>query len=135
MSDRPVLVDSSVWIGYLLGQQTARTRAIPSLLRAHRAAVNAVIQAELLTGAADDAQYAALDDTLGGLHLLELTHAVWRRAARVRFELRRAGALVPLPDVVIACCALAYDCPLLQMDRHFDRIAAHTRLRFCRDEA
>lgn len=129
MSDRLVLVDSSAWIAYLLGQPTAPARAIPALLRAHRVAVNPVIEAELLTGAKDDAQYAALEDTLGGLHLLELTHAVWRRAARLRFELRQAGTLVPLPDVVIACCALAYDCSLLHMDRHFDRIAARTPLK------
>lgn len=132
MSDRLVLVDSSTWIAYLLGQLTAQTRAIPALLRAHRVAVNAIIQVELLTGARDDAQYATLEDTLGGLHLLELTRAVWGRAARLRFELRRAGAVMPLPDVVIACCALAYDCPLLQMDRHFDRIAARTPLQLYR---
>ena len=123
MSDRLVLVDSSAWIAHLLGQPAAPARAIPALLRAHRVAVNAVIHVELLTGAKDNAQYAALEDTLGGVHWLELTPAVWRRAARLRFELRQAGALVPLPDVVIACCALAYDCPLLHMDRHFDRIA------------
>ncbi len=127
-----VLIDSSAWISYFLGQPSRGAQSVKRLLQAHRVATNAIVRIELLTGARDEAQYAGLDDTLAGLHGLELTPAVWRRAERLRFDLRRGGHLVPLTDVVIACCALAYDCQLLHLDHHFEYIAHATPLKIYR---
>ncbi|MBI3615325.1 MAG: PIN domain-containing protein [Candidatus Omnitrophica bacterium] len=132
MSERLVLVDSSVWITHLLGRGGTYAHTIRDLLLGNRVAINAVIRLELLTGARDETQYAELEGTLDGLHFLELTAAVWRRAERLRFQLRRQGAMVPLPDAVIACCALIYNCELLHADRHFDRIAHATALKIHR---
>jgi len=129
MSERLVLVDSSVWITHLLGRSGAPAHAARDLLLDNRVAINAVIRLELLTGARDETQYAELEGTLDGLHFLELTAAVWRRAERLRFQLKRQGHIVPLSDVVIASCALIYHCELLHADRHFDRIAHATALR------
>jgi len=129
MSERLVLVDSSVWITHLLGRSGAHAHAARDLLLDNRVAINAVIRLELLTGARDETQYAELEGTLDGLHFLELTAAVWRRAERLRFQLKRQGHIVPLPDVVIASCSLIYNCELLHADRHFDRIAHATALR------
>ncbi|MBI4355929.1 MAG: PIN domain-containing protein [Candidatus Omnitrophica bacterium] len=123
MSRQLVLADTSVWVAHLTGRHTAVTNALQELLSAHRVAVNAVIRLELLTGARDEAQYAELDDALGGLHAVELTEAVWRQAERLRFDLRRRGRLIPALDVLIASCAMAYDCAVLHADRHFDFIA------------
>ena len=132
MSNRLVLADSSVWVSHFTGQGHTASAAIGELLRAHRLAVNEVIRVELLTGAKDEAQYAELDDTLRGLHLLPISGAVWGRAERLRFELRRKGHVVPVPDALIASCALLYDCELLHADRHFDTIARLTPLRIHR---
>lgn len=132
MSSRLVLADSSAWVSHLTGQGNAASAAIGELLRAHRVAVNEVIRLELLTGAKDEAQYAELDDELRGLHLLPISVAVWGRAERLRFELRRKGHIVPVPDVLIASCALLHDCELLHADRHFDVIARLTPLKIHR---
>lgn len=132
MSERLVLVDSSVWISHLLGRGGIHARALDDLLLDNRVAINAVIRVELLTGARDETQYAELEGALDGLHFLELTAAVWRRAERLRFQLKRQGTLVPLPDTVIACCALIYGCELLHADRHFDRIAHAAALKIHR---
>lgn len=129
MSERLVLVDSSVWIAHLLGRSGAQAHAMEDLLLDNRVAINAIVRLELLTGARDETQYAELEGTLDGLHFLELTAAVWRRAERLRFQLRRQEMMIPLPDAVIACCALIYHCELLHADRHFDRIAHATALK------
>lgn len=123
MSEAPVLIDSSAWIRYLTEAGSACARSVERLLADHRAAVNPVIRIELLTGAKNERQYAQLEEVLGGLHALELADAVWRRAERLTFELRRAGHLVPVPDAAIACCAVVYGCGLLHADRHFEQIA------------
>ncbi len=98
------------------------------LLRVHRIAINDVVRLEVLTGALNEAQYAELADTFLGLHVLPLSDAIWRRAERLRFELRQKGHLVPVPDVLIASCALIYDCELVHADRHFDAVARVTPL-------
>lgn len=123
MSNRLVLVDSSAWINYLAGQRVTASESIATLLSIHRIAINDVIRVEVLSGAANEAQYGELSDQLEGLHKLPLTDAVWRRAERVRFELRQKGHLAPVPDLLIACCAVLHDCELLHADRHFEMIA------------
>ena len=132
MSSRLVLADSSAWVSYFTGHGNTAQGAMGELLRAHRVAVNEVIRLELLTGAKDEAQYAELADALRGLHALPISGAVWGRAERLRFELRRKGHVVPVPDVLIASCALLYDCELLHADRHFNLIARLTPLRIHR---
>lgn len=102
---------------------------LEDLLRTHRVATNEVVRLEVLTGAMDEAQYAELADTFEGLHVLPLSGAIWKRAERLRFDLRRRGHLIPVPDVLIACSALIYGCELLHADRHFDLMARFTPLR------
>jgi len=129
MSSRLVLADSSAWVSHLSGQRTAISAAIGDLLRVHRIAINDIVRLEVLTGALHEAQYTELADTFLGLHVLPLSDAIWRRAERLRFELRQKGHVVPVPDVLIASCALIYDCELVHADRHFDVIARLTPLR------
>lgn len=129
MSSRLVLADSSAWVSHLTGQRTAASAAIDDLLRVHRIAINEIVRLEVLTGVLNESQYAELADTFLGLHVLPISDAIWRRAERLRFELRQQGHLVPVPDVLIASCALLYGCELLHADRHFDVVARLTPLR------
>lgn len=128
-SIRLVLADSSAWISHLVGRKSAVTDALGPLLEDHRIATNDVIRMEVLTGARDEAQYGELSDQWEGLHPLPITAAVWRRAERLRFDLRRKGRLIPLSDVLIASSAIVYHCELLHADRHFDQIAAMAPLK------
>ncbi len=132
MSERLVLIDSSIWVSHLSNRPLAAARAVQELLQSNRAAVNPIIRIEVLTGARDDAQYAELDDALRGLHHLPLSEAVLRRAERLRFELRQRGRVIPVPDILIASSALIYDCDLLHADQHFTFIAHATPLKLYR---
>lgn len=132
MSDRLVLVDSSAWITHFTMPHAALSHGLAHLLSAHRAALNDVIRLEVLTGARDEAQYAQLEDALQGLRVLPLSDTVWRRAERLRFDLRREGYLIPVPDVLVAACAITYDCDLLHADRHFTAIAKFAPLSIYR---
>ena len=129
MRRRLVLIDSSAWISHLTDQARLPARIVDELLRTQRVACNVLIRLEVLTGARDNAQYAKLQDAFQGLPQLPLSDAVWRRAERMRFWLRRAGHVIPVPDVVIASCAIVHDCELLHTDRHFDIVARTTALK------
>jgi hypothetical protein len=130
MSEPLVLVDSSAWVAHLTDQPSDIASEIADiLLPARRVAINAVIRIEVLTGALNETQYVELEERFAGLRALELTASVWRLAERTRFSLRKHGLLVSVPDVVIASCAMAYDCELLHADRHFNLIAKHAPLK------
>lgn len=133
MSERLVLIDSSAWIAHLGGHSGRVSSVVKRLLEpAQRAAINAVIRIEVLTGAIDDAQYVQLEDELRGVKNLMLTEPVWRLAERTRFVLRKRGHLISVPDIVIASCAMVYSCELLHSDHHFEVIARHAPLKIHR---
>lgn len=134
MNKRLVLVDSSVWVSYFLGQFPARSEILEDLLEKHGVAINPIIRVELLTGALNDDQYVELEESLQGLHALPLSPAVWRQAERLRYQLRRAGHLIPLTDVLIACSAILYNCELFHLDRHFEIISRSAPLRIFRPD-
>jgi len=47
---------------------------------------------------------------------------LWVEAERLLWKLDRAGTHLPLPDAVIACCALRIGAVVLTFDRHFDAV-------------
>ena len=133
MSEELVLVDTSAWLSVAHPEHGREFQPIiASLQAANRVATNWLIRAELLTGAKDETDYRRLDDELCGLHHLALHDEVWSQVARLRFQLKRRGCLLPLVDVSIASCAMVYGCQLLHLDRHFDLIARHAPLKVCR---
>ena len=127
-----VLVDSSAWIEFFLHFQHEPTHPLHALGEEQRLATNWVIRVEILTGVKDEVAYAQLDKELRALRQLPLTEDVWERAARLRWELRRRGVRVAVPDMVIACCAIEYECELFHLDHHFDVIAHHAPLKLYR---
>lgn len=121
----PVLIDTSVWIEHFHGHHAAVRRRLYGLLRGRQAAINPIIRMEILTGAKDDDQYEELDDTLTGLIMLPITERIYRQAERLRYDMRRQGSLIPVPDMLIAASAISHRCRLLHLDDDFDRIARH----------
>lgn len=47
---------------------------------------------------------------------------LWERAEQTLWELDRRGVVLPLTDVVIACCARQLDAVVLTYDKHFNFI-------------
>ncbi|MFH1980494.1 MAG: PIN domain-containing protein [Pseudomonadota bacterium] len=87
------------------------------------------IQLELLQGAKDELEWQRLDEYLADQYYLEATENTWRNAARLYFELRRAGTTVRSPiDCCIACIAMESQAMLLHRDRDFESIAKITPL-------
>jgi predicted nucleic acid-binding protein len=47
---------------------------------------------------------------------------LWEEAEQTLWDLDRKGVILPLTDVVIACCAKRIDATVLTYDHHFDKI-------------
>jgi tRNA(fMet)-specific endonuclease VapC len=81
---------------------------------------------EGLLGGPDPERHIAQFDafTAAGLELISPDLAIAREYARLRFELRSRGRMIPDNDIWIAATALSHGLTLLGRDRHFERIPA-----------
>lgn len=121
-----VIVDSSVWIDYLLGHRIAELEEAtigPGVV------LPPLVIAELLSGDTTIPQRQMIGELLQeyDLHQTPLEH--WIRVGEIRRKMRRRGINVSIPDAHVAQCALDLDATLLTRDQIFTRIAEHTRLR------
>jgi hypothetical protein len=125
------LIDTSVWLDVLppgRGSESLRRR-MDALLVADVVATIGMVRLELLGGARSEKEWLRLGQLLSALHQLETPEAQWDEAARLGFQLRRQGVVVPFTDLLIASVATLSGAILVHRDRHFDLMAPHLRLR------
>ncbi len=125
-----ILVDTSVWVE-VLRDRTGRVKdALEVALGGDEAVLTRFHQLELLQGARDEREWNLLREHLDAQEYLECGPESWPGAARILFELRRAGKTVRSPvDCCIAQIAMDHDVLLLHRDRDFETIAMVRPLR------
>jgi predicted nucleic acid-binding protein len=132
-----MLVDSSVWISFLRGDETAEVDLlVEALERAEPVWLAPPILQEVLQGADSPERFARWDRILAELPMLVEpdARAAARAAAHLYARCRWAGATPrSADDCLIAVHAIAGRMPLLQRDRDFVLIAGiEPRLTFVR---
>ena len=125
MSDKPVLVDTSVWVENLRRSDHALRPHMESLINADRVRLCGVVVAELLQGAVGPKENAAVEELADTIPLLESDDQIWMASGRLSRRLRRQGSTVGLVDCYIAALAQEHNCLLLSLDKHFPIIAKH----------
>jgi len=122
-----MLVDSSVWIGFLRGEQTPEVLLLKeSLDRGDPVWLAPPILQEVLQGASSQPRFDQWDSEFGELPMVEcddlrrLTRDAAMLYARCRWQ-----AFTPRSanDCLIATYAIWFELPLLHCDRDFERIA------------
>lgn len=121
------LVDTSVWIDYIKGRDTAAVHFLDKLLLNPLAVgLCDVIYMEILQGSRDQASFDRLRRYFSTQHFYrftdpELSHAA---AAQLYFDCRRQGITVRSTiDCLIVRCTLEHGLTLLHHDRDFNNIA------------
>lgn len=123
---RGVVVDTSVWIDFFAGLDSA---ALEEALSQGGVILPPIVVAELVSGAKRESELAAIEDLLSDLPVHSTPLAHWIRVGELRRHLGAKGISVSTPDAHVAQCALDLDAPLLTRDGIFPQIAALTRLR------
>jgi len=122
-----VLVDTSVWIGYLRGTGTRQVRALKELLAGDEVVgVAPIILQEILQGANSTARFEEWRRYFAGLRCYAPADPVESHveAARLYQACRRAGRTPRSSnDCLIARIAIEHSVFLLHDDRDFERIA------------
>lgn len=128
-----VLVDTSVWVEFLRGTDSAATHQLRHTLDQDPTSVVICepVAMELLAGASDEAMLLRLERLVNGLPGLALDPSVDFRAAAAIFRgCRRAGWTIRgLSDCLIAAIAVRHGVELMHQDRDYDAIGHVTALR------
>ena len=120
------LVDTSVWIDYIQGRQTAAVELLDELLQNPLAVnLNDQIYLEILQGAKSGESFDTLKRYFSGQRFtnFEDSRESHASAARLYFDCRRKGITVRSSiDCLIAQCALENELVLLHQDRDYIKI-------------
>lgn len=124
-----ILLDTSALIEFYRPNGDPAVRAVVAEVIAHdQAAVNGIVQVELLAFAAGEQERATLTSDLEALRYLDLDREQLDLACGLGFTLRRGGVTVPATDLVIAASAITARAELYHLDGHFQSIAAVSAL-------
>jgi predicted nucleic acid-binding protein len=131
----PILVDTTVWVDWFKGLETAQTNRVATYLTAdYPIWIAPVILQETLQGVRQDAQFSLIQNSLLALH--QFSHEPFEmavKAATLYRDLRKKGVTIrKANDCLIAQYALLTDMILLHNDSDFDLIASQTTLRVSR---
>ncbi len=122
-----ILVDTSVWVGYLRGDERPAVARLEALLeRGVPVAVTSIVAQELLQGVDTPEAFERLERYLASQRRVELSDP-WLgavEAARIFGACRAAGfTICSTLDCLIARIAIEHGIPLLHDDRDFEDIA------------
>lgn len=120
-----VLVDTSVWIDFLMGDSAA-VALLGRLRDSHRIAICGQIKQEVLQGSRDRKAFAILEQELSIWDCEAEQPEDFVSAARLYANLRWKGVTVPPADCLIAAVAKRRGWPVCATDPHFTAIPGIT---------
>lgn len=116
-----MLVDSTIYIDLL-----RRGEDVPFVLRAfllsEQLFICGVIRAEVLRGIRAIEMRNELSELFDLMTNVPTDERIWAKVADLAWKLDRHGAVLPLTDLVIACCAFVVDTAVVTTDPHFSQI-------------
>lgn len=116
-----VLVDTSVWIDFLSGQDEA-VKALNFLTKGGRVVICGQIRQEVLQGSRDEKAFEKLEKQMAIWESETEDPADFIEAARLFARLRWKGITVPPTDCLIAAVAIRRKLLLYARDNDFDHI-------------
>lgn len=126
-----ILVDSSVWVDYFRGVDSAPVEKLDLLLGSEPLAIGDLILTEVLQGFTAERDFMTAKRLLMSLHVVEIGGADIAIQAALNFRaLRALGITVRKTiDTLIATRCIESSYTLLHSDRDFEPFAQHLGLR------
>lgn len=126
-----ILVDSSVWIDFFNGAETAATQLLSDSLGLRPVAIGDLMLVEVLQGFRKDKDFRTALELFETVTVLELAgKQIAIRSAKNFRKLRAKGFTVrKMIDCVIATYCIEHKLPLLQADRDFEPFHEHLGLK------
>ncbi len=116
-----VLIDSTVYIDWVRSKQ-GLTNSLLFFTECHEVAVCGMVCCEVGGGIRDAALRERIKAIWRTLVYIPTDNRVWEESEDLLWSLERRGKRIPLPDAVIAACALRVGATIYTRDGHFDVI-------------
>ena len=125
-----ILVDTSVWIDYLNGNENIHTNALDTGLIEGTVAIGDLIFLEILQGIKSDRDYKKTKTTLATLDQYEMfgSGMVEKCVENYRVLRKKGITIRKTADVIIATFCIENNLPLLFKDRDFSPFVKHRGL-------
>ncbi len=91
-------------------------------LYSYRVAIIGAVEFEVLSGIRNRQQADWMGSRFNDLHWPDLSRIDWRLGARLSVQLKAAGAIVPMTDLILASLAMRLGCSIYTTDPHFEMI-------------
>jgi predicted nucleic acid-binding protein len=121
MAASPVLVDSSYYI-HMLRKGQDPLRALAFAAAARDLAVCGVVRCEVGRGLREPRILHGFQAFWNAMICVPTDEYLWDMVTDTLWRLDRKGLTLPLPDVVIGCCARRIGARVLTTDAHFSSI-------------
>jgi predicted nucleic acid-binding protein len=118
MPANPVLIDSSYYIRELREGRDP-LMALAAIAAERPLAVCGVVRCEVARGLRHPNTLKRFQNFWDVMENVPTDNRLWAKVEQTIWQLDRAGIVLPLQDVVVACCALAVNATLLTYDGHF----------------
>ena len=117
-----LLIDTSAWIDFFRGKQSAATEAVQTALQLGVARLCGPVKAELLQGVKSKKEKQQLAIVFDAVENLATSEADWETAGVSLQSLRDGGVTLPLTDALIAAIANRNKVQVLTLDHHFSHL-------------
>ena len=126
-----IFVDSSVWVDYFNGRNSAETDCLDTLLGKEPIATGDLVLIEVLQGFKHDRDYNTAKELLTSLKVFTLggQEIAIKSAENFRLLRKRGITIRKTIDVLIATFCIGKDLPLLHSDKDFEPFHQHLKLR------
>ena len=126
-----ILIDTSVWIDFLIDRDSSGAGIIESLVKNREdICICGVILTEILQGIRNDKEYNKTKSILSELVFLPMTQETFYSSANIYRTCRSRGITIRNSiDCMIAATCIQYDSILLHNDKDFDLIASQFDLQ------
>lgn len=121
MAASPVLADSSYYIR-LMREGRDPLRALALAAASRDVAICGIIRTEVGRALRPLERWRKFQAAWNVMLNVPTDNRIWEAVESLAWELDRAGVILPLPDLVIACCAQRIGAVVLTFDEHFQRI-------------
>ena len=117
-----LLIDTSAWIDFFRGKQSAVTDSVQLALQLGLARLCGPVKAELLQGTKSRKEKQQLSVMFDAVESLATQEGDWETAGISLQMLRENGVTLPLTDALIAAIANRHKAHVLTLDHHFSHL-------------
>jgi predicted nucleic acid-binding protein len=121
MAASPVLVDSC-WYITQMKRGLHPLRTLESVAQVRDIATCGIVRAEVARGIREEGLLKKFRARWDVMLYVPTDNKLWADAEQLAWELDRRGVILPLTDIIIACCARRIGAVVLTFDKHFSHI-------------